>query len=350
MSSKIIHIDMDCFYAAIEMRDDPSLRAVPIAVGGAADRRGVICTSNYLAREYGVRSAMSTSSAFRLCPHLKIIQPNLDKYREISAAIKQIFHKFTHLVEPLSLDEAYLDVTNTSLFNGSATLIAQEIRRQIENEQYITASAGIAPNKFLAKIASDWNKPNGQYVIPPKDVKDFVEQLNVTKIFGVGKVTAHKMAQLGITTCADLQKYSSIKLQEHFGKFGERLFQLCRGIDKRPVQPNRIRKSLSVEHTYPNDLPDLDHCQAKLQPLINELTKRLKNHQKNPIHKVFVKIKFDNFQQTTVECTTPEPKLNYFRNLLHEGFMRQNRPVRLLGVGVGFEQTSDNPQLSFSDF
>ena len=345
---KIIHIDCDSFYASVEMRDDPSLRDYPIAIGGESDRRGVVATCNYLAREYGVRSAMATSHARRLCPGLILIPPHMDKYREASQQIRNIFFEYTELVEPLSQDEAFLDVSDSEHCRGSATLIAREICQRIEDEVGVTASAGVAPNKFLAKVASDWRKPNGQTVITPADVEIFVHQLPVNRIFGVGKVTAAKLEHMGITTCGDLQQQALLELVDRFGVFGQRLHQLSRGEDNRPVKPHRRRKSLSVEHTYPKDLPDIASCVAKLPELLVELKSRLRRVDDSYlITKQFVKIKYDDFTATTLERSNDKTlSLQSFQTLLEEAFPRGNRPVRLLGLGVRFvdltaDQSSD---------
>jgi DNA polymerase-4 len=265
---KIIHIDMDCFYAAIEMRDNPRLKNKPVAVGGNPEKRGVICSCNYIARKFGVHSAMATAKALRICPKLILLPVNMEKYRAASEKIHKIFRSFTDIIEPLSLDEAYLDVTDCKHFCGSATLIAKSIRDKINWQLKLTASAGVAPNKLLAKIASDWNKPNGQLVITPENIESFISSLPVKKIFGVGKVTAEKLTKLGIKTCADLQKISLHDLIKRFGNFGAQLYELCRGIDNREVKPNRIRKSLSVEETFMQDLVSQDECLAKLPNMI----------------------------------------------------------------------------------
>ena len=335
---KIIHVDCDCFYAAVEMRDDPSLRTLPIAIGGAADRRGVIATCNYPAREHGIHSAMPTAHARRLCANLLLIPPNFDKYRKAAQQIRQIFFDYTDLVEPLSLDEAFLDVSDCQQCHGSATLIAREICQRIEKEVGVTASAGVAPNKFLAKIASDWRKPNGQFVITPDEIDAFVATLPVKKIFGVGKVTAARLHNLGVDTCGDLQKLELTELAEKFGSFGPRLYQLSRGIDNRAVKPDRRRKSLSVEHTYPADLPDLDACLGKLPALLVELKGRLRRIDDSYlVTKQFVKIKYDDFSGTTLERSRDKQlSLESFRALLQEAFPRGGKPVRLLGVGVRF--------------
>lgn len=340
---KIIHCDCDCFYAAIEMRDDPSLRGKPLAVGGRPDQRGVVATCNYEAREYGVRSAMPTSQALQRCPHLIVLKPAMDKYRAASRQILAIYRDYTDLVEPLSLDEAYLDVTDSPHFRGSATLIAQDIRARIAETVGITASAGIAPNKFIAKIASDWNKPNGQYVVRPEEVDAFVAKLPVNKLFGVGKVTAAKINRLGAHTCADLREWSIVDLQRHFGKFGGSLYWLCRGVDRRRVNPDQERKSVSVEETYPKDLPDLDACQRELTPLIELLVQRVSRVQaERHIHKLFVKLRFDDFRRTTAECVATAIDETQCRRLLDTAFERGKRPVRLLGVGVRLNEEDED--------
>ncbi len=337
---KIIHIDMDCFYAAIEMRDDPTLQEIPLAVGGQAERRGVICTCNYKARQYGVRSAMASAYALTLCPNLKIIYPNMQKYKQESEKIKKIFYEYTDIIEPLSLDEAFLDVSHQLQFQGSATYIAKSIRDKIQKERQLTASAGIAPNKFLAKIASDWHKPNGQFVIPPDKIAAFVYELPVEKIFGVGKVTKSKLHNLGLYHCGDIQQIPHDILIHHFGRFGQVLYELARGIDEREVQSYRTRKSLSVEHTYAEDISDMSDIAEKIVTLFEELDARLHSHQDKLIKNNFVKIKFDDFQTTTVteQCSTID--LLLFQRLFQKGYSRHPHPIRLLGLGVGFLQKS----------
>lgn len=333
---KIIHIDMDCFYAAVEERDHPEYRGKPLAVGGSPSRRGVLCTCNYPARKFGLHSAMPTQRALALCPNLILLPVNMEKYREASQVIREIFRQFTDLIEPLSLDEAYLDVTHTPGFDNSATRIAQEIKRQIFAQLALTASAGVGPNKFLAKIASDWRKPDGLMVITPDQVADFVTALPVEKLHGVGKVTAQKLHQIGLKTCQDLQSFTLHQLQDQFGKFGERLYQLCRGIDERPVEPHRIRRSLSVEETFPSDLPDPAAAQAILKKLSQNLVQRLSRFVDRPIKQQFVKIKFYDFTQTTIECLSQQVNPDIFVNLLEQGFLRGNKPIRLIGLGVRF--------------
>jgi DNA polymerase-4 len=338
-SRKIIHCDCDCFYAAVEMRDDPSLRGRPLAVGGRPDQRGVVATCNYEARRFGVRSAMAMSQAIQRCPDLIVLPPAMEKYRTASKQILAIYRNYTDLVEPLSLDEAYLDVTDSPHCKGSATLIAQEIRTRIAQAVGITASAGVAPNKFLAKIASDWNKPDGLFVIRPHEVDAFVAALPVEKLFGVGKVTAAKLKKLGAHTCADLRNWSLPDLQHHFGKFGESLHRLCRGIDLRRVSPTRERKSVSVEETYVTDIPDLAGCLEQLPVLMKSLAERVRRAEAGRYtQKLFVKLRFSNFRQTTVECVGTALDPAQFQKLLETGFQRGRQPVRLLGVGIRLKE------------
>jgi len=332
---KIIHIDMDCFFAAIEEREHPELKGQPIAVGGSADKRGVLATCNYEARQYGLHSAMPTRTAVQRCPTLVLQSVNMPLYKEVSQEIFDIFHRYTDLIEPLSLDEAFLDVSGM----GSATLIAQDIRTTIRKEQRLTASAGIAPNKFLAKVASDWNKPDGQFVITPNDIEEFIQKLPVKRIHGVGKVTATKLQAMGINHCGELQAYSRDQLEERFGRFGQQLYDYARGIDHRPVKTHRVRKSLSVETTFEQDLTGLDHCLAVLPGLLERLQHRLGrlgSEQNGNIQALFIKIKFNNFDQTTVQAPSNQLNQNLARSLIKKGWMREQRPVRLLGIGVHF--------------
>ena len=342
---KIIHCDCDCFYASIEMRDNPALRGKPIAVGGSPERRGVVATCNYEAREFGIHSAMASATARRLCPDLIIIRTDMDKYRLASSQIHEIFQRYTDLIEPLSLDEAFLDVSDCNEFRGSATRIAEAIRNEVREVVGITISAGIAPNKFLAKIASDWNKPDGQFAVLPNDVDDFVAKLAVKKLHGVGKVTAAKMLRLNLRTCKDLENFGADALTEHFGSFGERLFELSRGIDNRPVSTDRIRKSVSVENTFDTDLPDLDSSLEAMLGLLPKLElrlKRLDNHYS--IKKQFVKLKFHDFVTTTVEMLSEDTNPENYRTLCEQGFARGERAVRLIGVGVRVEPLENSAE------
>ncbi len=333
---KIIHIDMDCFYAAIEMRDDPTLRDIPLAVGGRPDRRGVIATANYRARTFGVHSAMSSARAMRLCPDLEIIPTRMEVYRRESARIRELFAEYTDRIEPLSLDEAYLDVTGTARCRGSATLIAEEIRRRIRRELALTASAGVAPNKFLAKVASDLDKPDGITVIPPGEAAEFVRTLPVKAIPGVGKVTCRTLHRLGFRTCRDLQRLSKEEMWRRFGKRGRRLYDLCRGIDDRPLRIERIPRSISVENTYSTDLPDADACVEHIKSLLPTLLDRYRRRDDPPpIRALFVKVKFSDFRQTTLERSAyTEPRPETYEELMRQAVARHDHPVRLLGLGL----------------
>lgn len=342
---KIIHCDCDCFYAAVEMRDDARLRGLPLAVGGRADQRGVIATCNYEARKFGVRSAMPTSQALMRCPDLIVLPPTMEKYRTASKKILAIYRDYTSLVEPLSLDEAYLDVSDSTQHQGSATRIAQEIRARIFAEVGITASAGVAPNKFLAKIASDWHKPDGLFVVLPDQVSEFVATLPVARLFGVGKVTAAKLHQLGIHNCQDLLAWSLPELLQQFGKLGGSLYSLCRGIDQRAVVASSERKSLSVEETYTRDLPDLAACIAEVPALYAALQKQTERTQvQSQIHKLNIKIRFSDFKQTTVECRANSLDETTFTELLRTGYQRRQLPVRLLGLGIGTSDRTESGQ------
>ena len=344
---KIIHIDMDAFFAAVEMRDHPELRNIPMAVGGSQDRRGVLCTANYEARKYGVRSAMPTSYALKLCPQLVIIKPSMRKYAEVSEEVFNIFSEFTDIIEPLSLDEAYLDVTHSSHFHGSGTLMAQAICQKIFNQTGLTASAGIAPNKLLAKLASDINKPNGVFTIAPHQVTMFMKTLPVNRLWGVGKVMSQKLQDLGIKTCHDLEAYSLSDLVHQFGKFGEMLFYFCRGIDEREVETDYERKSLGTEETFAQDIEKYDDMKLNILRMSDELIEELKNYTDKSVKNLHVKIKYFDFRQTTIERPL-SLKSESFLELFSERWSQDPRPIRLLGVGVKFEDSypKDLGQLS----
>ncbi len=348
---KIIHIDMDCFYAAIEMRDNPRLRGRPIAVGGRPDQRGVVATCSYEARAFGVHSAMPMAQAIKRCPDLIVIRPRMAVYQATSREIFKIFHGYTQRVQPLSLDEAFLDVSDCRQCRGSATLIAQEIRAQIKQKHGLTASAGIAPNKFLAKVGSDLNKPDGQYVILPEQIEDFVRQLPVKKIFGVGRVTAEKMHRLNIHTCGDLQAHDLAELESLFGQFGHRLHQLCRGIDPREVVTDSVRKSISVEDTFMRDLPDLPACLERVPDLFELLLERLaKAQKKRPLtaKNCYVKMRFNDFSTTTAQCPAHTPELRTYLGLIRTAWQRGQRPVRLIGLGLQFHPPATPQQLTLT--
>ena len=340
----IIHLDMDCFYAAIEMRDRPSLRGKPIGVGG--QRRGVLTTCNYEARAFGVHSAMPTFMALQRCPNLIVVPTRFDVYRREASIIRGILHRFTPLVEPLSLDEAYLDVT---AHPGASGPLAKVIRDMIFQKTRLTASAGIGPNKLVAKIASDVNKPNGQLEVTPEQVPVFMAQLPVRKIWGIGPATEKKLHEMGIETCGQLQEFSRIELQQHFGRWGIELYDLVRGIDHRPVEPDRPRKSLSTEETFSYDLETLPQCTEQVGQLYEELMAELAQKEpKRAVTKIFLKLKFSDFTRTTVERAGVGLSLESFQALLNEGYARTGKPVRLIGVGVRFADEPDHADAQLS--
>ncbi|MGB0416493.1 MAG: DNA polymerase IV [Coraliomargarita sp.] len=340
-SRRIIHIDMDCFYAACEMRERPHLADKPLAVGGSSGR-GVLTTCNYPAREFGVRSAMPVFKARELCPDLIILPVRFELYRAVSKQLRDVFHRYTDLVEPLSLDEAYLDVSHLKQRGAE---IALEIRDAIRRETGLTASAGVAPNKLIAKIASDWNKPDGQCVVSPSRVLEFMEPLPIRKLWGIGPKSAARFAELGIETCSQLQQLGPAELARQFGSFGLELHNLCRGVDDRAVEPNRIRKSLSCEHTLNKDLESFEACEAQLErqheELINDLRAGAPDRQ---IAKLVVKLKFSDFRRTTAEMPGRQPELQAYRELLSEAWGRSGEPVRLLGIGVRFAEAHGGPE------
>jgi DNA polymerase-4 len=327
------------------VRDRPALRGKPIGVGGARNRRGVLTTCNYEARKFGVRSAMPTFMALQRCPNLIVLPTRFDVYRREAAVIRAILHRFTPLVEPLSLDEAYLDVTEHPGAPGS---LAQVVRDMIFQKMKLTSSAGIGPNKLIAKIASEINKPDGQLEVTPEQVPEFMKQLPVRKIWGIGPAAEQKLESLGVRSCAELQRFTREELQERFGRFGIELYDLCRGIDHRPVEPDRERKSLSTEETFPINLDTLEQCAERLEELFEELMADLAQKEApRTVTKIFVKLKFADFTRTTVERAGLAPTLGDYRTLLAEAFARTSKPVRLLGVGVRFAEIKpDEAQLS----
>ncbi|MFW7524143.1 DNA polymerase IV [Vibrio ostreicida] len=323
--------------AAVEMRDNPSFRGRPLAVGGHEKQRGVLCTCNYEARQFGVRSAMPTAQALKLCPELLVVPGRMQVYQQISQQIRGIFARYTPLIEPLSLDEAYLDVSEVTLYQGSATLIAKAIRQDIFSELHLTASAGIAPVKFLAKVASEMNKPNGQYVIPPESVQREVDKLVLEKIPGVGKVSLGKLHQAGLYTCADVKNSEYRELLHRFGKLGGSLWNKSHGIDPRDVVVERERKSVGVERTFSKNIYTYEQCwHLIVNELYPELERRLKKAvPEKGIIKQGIKLKFADFQLTTIEHNHPILDLAYFRTLLRDILMRQDgREIRLLGLNV----------------
>ncbi|CAK3258747.1 DNA polymerase-4 [Vibrio crassostreae] len=347
---KIIHVDMDCFYAAVEMRDNPAYRNRPLAVGGHEKQRGVLSTCNYEARKFGVRSAMPTGKALQLCPNLLVVPGRMSVYVEISKKIREIFSRYTSVIEPLSLDEAFLDVTDSKQCHGSATLIAESIRRDIWNELNLTASAGIAPIKFLAKVASDLNKPNGQFVIPPQDVQSVIDELPLEKIPGVGKVSIEKLHQAGFFTCKDIKESDYRDLLLKFGRQGASLWKRSHGIDDREVIIERERKSVGVERTFTQNISTYAECWQVIEDkLFPELETRLeKASPSKAIIKQGIKLKFADFQQTTIEHIHASLDREHFKELLSEILKRQQgREIRLLGLSVMLQPKDQMRQLSF---
>lgn len=333
---KIIHVDMDAFYASVEQMDNPELKGKAIAVGGGG-KRGVVSAASYEARKFGVKSAMAGTLAAKLCPELIFVRPNFERYSEISKQIRKIFYDYTDLVEPLSLDEAYLDVTQNKKGNPSASLIAKEIRERIFNEVGLTASAGISINKFVAKVASDYNKPNGQKTVNPEEVLEFLEQLDIRKFYGVGKVTAEKMYQKGIFTGADLKEKSLEYLDETFGKSGRYYYYIVRGIHDSEVKPHRTRKSLAAERTFSENLSSEIFMLEKLEHIAEEVAKRL-TKSKVAGKTVTLKIKYSDFTLQTRSKTLPyyisdkSVILETAKDLLYQE--KLNNSVRLLGISL----------------
>jgi len=301
---KIVHVDMDAFYASVEQRDDPELRGRPVVVAWKG-KRSVVCAASYEARRFGVRSAMPAVSAERLCPEAIFVPPDFVRYKAASQAVREIFERHTELIEPLSLDEAYLDVTTNRTGLPTATLVAKTIREQIRAELNLTASAGVAPNKFLAKIASDWRKPNGQFVLQPHEVQPFLLTLPVGRIPGVGKVTEARMAKAGIKLVGDIHAMDRAALELEFGSYAQRLYELARGIDHTPVVPNRVRKQISAEDTFPDDIP-LAACEAHIQRLAEKVWKASRDNLRQG-KTVGLKLKTKEFQSLTRSLTLRGP-------------------------------------------
>ncbi|WP_246496128.1 DNA polymerase IV [Chitinophaga varians] len=358
---KIIHIDMDAFYASVEQRDNPQYRGKAIAVGGSPEGRGVVATASYEARKYGIRSAMSSRRALQLYPQLIFVRPRFDAYKEVSRRIREIFARYTDLIEPLSLDEAYLDVTEDKLNIGSAIDIARQIKMAIREELQLTASAGISVNKFVAKIASDLNKPDGFTFIGPSAIEAFMEQLPVEKFHGVGKVTADKMKRMGLFTGGDLKRLTEQELKQYFGKVGAFYYQIVRGIDNRAVQPHRETKSLGAEDTFPEDLTVLEDMHAELDKIARTVYGRLERYSLKG-RTITLKIKYSDFKQITRNQSFPYP-VGDLDTILHTAKQLlaatgpEDKQIRLLGITLSnFGEAgpvSDkpvNPQLSLFDF
>jgi len=336
---KIIHIDMDAFYASVEQRDRPDLKGKPVIVGGDPQSRGVVAACSYEARKFGIHSAMASSTAYRRCPDAVFIRPRFDVYRAVSSDIRKIFCEYTDLVEPLSLDEAFLDVTENYMGMPSATMIAQEIKKKIyERTGKLTASAGVSFNKFIAKVASDMNKPDGITVVTPDMADEFIDGLPIRKFFGIGKITEEKMLALGIKTGADLKKYKKEQLILLFGKSGSYFFDIAHGLDERPVEPNRIRKSIGKETTFSEDIDDTDQMLEILENIAVRLENSLIKREAKG-RTVTLKMKYFDFQSITRSVTIDEPAdsasviMKYVRPLLSKTEAGEKK-VRLLGISI----------------
>lgn len=334
---------MDYFYAQVEIRDRPELKGKPVAIGGLHNGRGVLCTSNYIARKYGVRSAMSTVVALKKCPQLVLIPPCFEKYKKVSDEVFEIFKQFSNVIQKISLDEAYLDVTDCKKFQNNATEIAKEIKRRIFGKTGLTASAGVSYNKFLAKIGSELKKPNGLVVLRPEGIKDKIGCFPVSRINGVGKVTLKKMNSYGIIKFEDLYKFSKLDLLNMFGDFGADLYFYCRGVDERIVEGNSERKTLSVENTFFEDLDNDEELILKLEGCYQEMLERLKKYQHRLIKTIFVKIKYSDFKSVTIEMGTI-PTFEYYKELFFKKWDSE-KPIRLLGTGVKFYSSELRGQL-----
>jgi DNA polymerase-4 len=350
---KIIHIDMDAFYASVEQRDNPQYRGKPLVVGGQPDGRGVVAAASYEAREYGIHSAMPSRQAYQRCPQALFVRPRFDAYKEVSQKIREIFYRYTDLVEPLSLDEAYLDVTHDKLNIGSALLIAEQIRTAIKDELQLTASAGVSINKFVAKIASDINKPDGLKFIGPSAIEAFMEKLPVEKFHGVGKVTAAKMKSMGINTGADLKNLTEEQLTWRFGKSGRFYYQIVRGIDHREVRPHRETKSLAAEDTFAQDLTTMEEMETELDRIAELVFDRLtrKNLKGRTIT---LKVKYHDFKQITrnKSFTSPVSDLETIsstaKELLANTFLKEQQ-VRLLGISMSnFVDQTEGPHIAMA--
>lgn len=355
---KIIHVDMDAFFASVEQRDNPYYRGKPIAVGGSPNSRGVVCAASYEAREFGIHSAMPSRSAYQRCRNLIFVKPRFEVYKQVSNEIREIFFQYTDLVEPLSLDEAYLDVTENKKGAPSATLIAKEIKEVIFEKTKLTASCGISINKFLAKVASDMRKPNGMYLIPPDKVSQFIDGLEIEKFYGVGKVTAAKMRKLGIKNGADLKEWDLASLVGHFGKSGKYFYNVSRGVDNRKVVNDRKRKSIGAERSYARDLEDMEEIYSNLDEVIKILLKRIATNGESG-RTLTLKVKYADYSQVTRSKTFLSPqddfeKIKQEARLLLDTTEVDKKRVRLLGLAVsnldsGSEIDSDDEvrQLTF---
>jgi DNA polymerase IV len=350
---KILHIDMDAFFASVEQRDHPVLRGKPIVVGGRPEQRGAVAAASYEARKYGIHSAMPSRIAAQKCKHLIFVQGHFEVYRQVSQQIHEIFAQFTDLIEPVSLDEAYLDVTENKVDKASAIAIARQIKQQILAETQLTASAGVSYNKFLAKMASGLNKPDGLSLIHPRDAEAFIAQLPIEKFHGIGPATALKMHGLGIQTGADLKTHAEAELLKHFGKVGRHYYNIARGIDTREVNPHRARKSIGAEKSFSKDVSDRFLLRTELQGICDQVVQRLTSHQQSG-HTLTLKIKYADYQQITRSRTVGDriaraEQIHTIAGQLLEQHLEPSRDVRLLGVAVaGLEEENHVEQLQIN--
>lgn len=347
MNRKIIHIDMDAFFAAVEQRDSPELKGKPVIVGGQPDSRGVVAASSYEARRFGIYSAMPCSRAYQLCPHAIFVHPRFSAYKQVSENIHNIFKEYTELIEPLSLDEAYLDVTDVHVCNGSASLIAKEIRQKILHKLELTASAGISYNKFLAKLGSDQNKPNGQFVIKPGEAERYLKDLPIGRFYGVGKVTEAKMNAFDIHTGGDLKNKNLLELQEIFGNSAEYYYNISRGIDDRPVSIERIRKSLGSESTFHQDITDVEEMRQQLLKLLTEVLESLSQRELSA-YTLTIKVKYSDFTQVTRSHTSEtiisdHKKAAELIPFLLDKTDADSKSIRLLGISFSNFDDLNNP-------
>jgi DNA polymerase IV len=350
---KILHIDMDAFFASVEQRDHPELRGKPIVVGGRPEQRGAVAAASYEARKYGIHSAMPSRIAAQKCKHLIFVQGHFEVYRQVSQQIHDIFAQFTDLIEPVSLDEAYLDVTENKVDEASAMAIARQIKQQILTETQLTASAGVSYNKFLAKMASGLNKPDGLSLIHPRDAEAFIAQQPIETFHGIGPATALKMHGLGIQTGADLKAHSEAELVQHFGKVGRHYYNIARGIDLREVNPHRVRKSIGAEKSFSKDVSDRLLLRTELRGICDQVAQRLTSHQQSG-HTLTLKIKYANYQQITRSRTVGDriaraAQIHTIAEQLLEQHLDPDRDVRLLGVAVaGLEEGNHIEQLQIN--
>ena len=342
---KIIHIDMDSFFASIEIRDNPNLKNKPVAVGGKANERGVLTTCNYIARKYGLHSAMSSKIAIQLCKNLIILPVDIAKYRKISKEIFKIFRCYSKKIEPVSIDEAFLDVSESRYCQGDPEEMARQIRSCIKNDFGITASAGISSNKLIAKICSDWKKPDSQFSICDDEIQNFIKTVSLKSIPGIGRVNFKKCKNLNMKSCNDLQKMSKDELIKIFGSYGYTLFNLVRGIDNRELETNRTRKSISVEDTFLHDLNDTNSCKQQLSILYIKLIERCKssNVSINEVKEIFLKIKFNDFEIITRQKKSCNIELSEFNNLFDSNLVKIIKPIRLLGIGFKLNDKKAEP-------